>query len=834
MTAMRPPEPQTTFTGREWAFRRVGKWLAGSGSCLVVTGRTGAGKTAFAWQLAAMARGEIAPAAGCERPGLHAVHRCEQQEFGSIDPIQVIERLAGELVRSVPGYAEALAEPGLTEPRISFSQTVHRAEPGSSVTLIKNLSLGERNPRRAWDRIIRRPLEVLERKGEFPGDIVILIDGLDEAVEGFAGFDLARLLSEERSPAVPHLRLLITTRPGQAADRLRDLAPSSFDLTDDQPRGVDDIESYTRQLIGDHPRQVMEIARGSEGSFLYAVHVVVEYLASGRFTGEELPPGLAAFYRAFLNRHIGADRASWRSAYRPVLGIIAESQGAGLSRKQIITAVGGRAMLPGGLTVDDVIYDCYPHLQGDLPDGPFCVGHRSFRDYLRAPGDHHIHPAEANNEIVTALVKEISREGIPDWSVADAYTRLHLLAHAMAAGRPDEFLGDLEFLLRVDATALEAALGQTSSPVSRRAADLCGRSPQRLPAYAVERRAILHLNAMAHGLEHEAAKLLARMPPGSLSHALRWVSNNGEYNSPDGTGWVSVNGRPHAVAGDAAALVLYDLETGKPGPSQELMDGVGHIAVRSPDLIAVSGGYLSVEVFDANLALIDRIYPHGGYASGLDLGAVGDRAFLLSTGNDCFEFHGDPGNVASFQIHEVQRGSDVRISTVAGERLNRIPGAVHCLPLNDATVGAFAYGTEVHLRTVPNGEPYGPPIKVGDHISSLYALDISGTGVLLAIGLKDSETLVLKIPERRVVFKTDTQTGSDHVLLIPSEQHGFLLFADARDGRLRVFAPTTPTFRREFRFPSLIRGLAQGPSGELIITTGDHVAAVSPATWLTL
>jgi hypothetical protein len=134
-----------------------------------------------------MARGKVAPAAGCARPVLHAVHRCKQQEFGSIDPVQVIERVASELTSSVPGYAEALTEFGPSEPRMTFSQTVHHAEPGSSITLIEKLTIGERNPRRAWDRVIRRPLEALERKGRLAENIVIVIDGLDEAVEGFAG-----------------------------------------------------------------------------------------------------------------------------------------------------------------------------------------------------------------------------------------------------------------------------------------------------------------------------------------------------------------------------------------------------------------------------------------------------------------------------------------------------------------------------------------------------------------------------------------------------------------------------------------------------------------------
>lgn len=832
---MQASEPQATFVGREWAYRRVERWLASQVPCLVITGRPGAGKSAFTRWLAATAAGELTAPKGCRRIVVHAAHSCKQQNFGSIDPITVIERIAQQLTVSVPGYAEAVVQAGLPEGSLSLQQTVYRAEPGSSITLIHKLTLEERNPRRAWDRLIRGPVEQLQHQGQLVSDVVIVIDGLDEAVEGFKGFDLARLLSEESHAPVPHLRLLITTRPGQAVDRLRDLAEHRFDLTTDQPAGVDDIARYVQLLVRDRSLTAWEIARNSQGSFLYAVHLVAEYLATGHVAKDSLPVGLAAFYRAFLNRHIGADMTAWREAYRPVLGVIAEAQAAGLTRQQIIDAVGGRLMLVGNLTVDDVIYDCYPHLHGDLPEGPLRVGHRSFRDYLRGPGEHHIYPAQANDAIVTALLAQVTEGGAADWSTADAYTRQHLLTHALAAGRSDDFLGDLGFLLHADAASLHVTLQQTTSATARRAADLCGINRRTLPRNPDARRVALHFNAVARNRAGEAHDLLADIPEGTLSHKLRWVAetDNGAYDdSPRGTGWVSLRGRPHAVASGDMTLLLYDLETGSVAASHLHFDGTSrHIAVQPPDLIAVADRHVGGKLFTAELNFEADFAACFGQSTGLSFGVTEGRVFLVSAGNASPDCHEDPYNVASFRAHLIDGSTDQKVQLVDFHELDRIPSAVTTACVNGQLIAAYSLGDQVHLITVPTAAPYSTPIDFGAAPSSLSAIDSPCGGAYLAVASNRGATVVYALPEVRRDYETAARYDTSLVHLIPSDEHGYVLFNADTTAALRVFVPPDPLPRQEFFFDSEVLGMAQGPSNELIVTTYHHVVVFCLSTW---
>jgi hypothetical protein len=67
---------------------------------------------------------------------------------------------------------------------------------------------------------------------------------------------------------VPGLRLLLTARPGPAADRLR--GPADFDLTDDRPADYDDIEEHLRSTTVLGRRERIQISEAACGNYLYA------------------------------------------------------------------------------------------------------------------------------------------------------------------------------------------------------------------------------------------------------------------------------------------------------------------------------------------------------------------------------------------------------------------------------------------------------------------------------------------------------------------------------------------------------------------------------------
>lgn len=422
------------FIGREWVFGTVADWLArGGGKWLTITGDPGAGKTAFMARLVQMARGEIDAVEGCPQPRIHAAHFCRREEFDSIDPVQVITHIGNQLEANVPGYSDQLVAGQDGGVRIEAKQRIHSMT-GGMAAVINELTLGDRNPRRAWAQVVRRPLSSLYEGGKLSEAVVVLLDGLDEAVEGTSGYDLARLLYDERYESMPGLRLLLATRPGDAADRAQVTARGPvIDLVVSQPVGVDDLAAYTAARFAglsapSGPLLAARVAAASQGNFLYAKHVVREVLAADpvpvNLDQRHLPAGLTGTYRDFLNRHIAADPDAWRKAYRPVLGAIAQSRGAGLTCDQL-TAITGGAQLTVDLTVDDVLKDCASYLRLTRPGGSFQLYHQSFGDYLREPGDHNINPAEASRQIVNMLARHR-----PDWDDStDTYAIRYLLDH---------------------------------------------------------------------------------------------------------------------------------------------------------------------------------------------------------------------------------------------------------------------------------------------------------------------------------------------------------------------------------------------------------------------
>src|SRR5262249_14006270 len=146
----------------------------------------------------------------------------------------------------------------------------------------------------------------------------------------------------------------------------------------------DDVRTYVRARLGLPAAAEREtlgerLAQQADGNFLYA-HLVLEDLLhrlprAGDLDALPLPADLGDLYQGFLNRRIGPNnRKRWRDEVRPVLGLVAVSQGDGLSRAQLDGVT--------GFDTEGTLEEWNQYLGGALPGGPFRPFHKSFADFL--------------------------------------------------------------------------------------------------------------------------------------------------------------------------------------------------------------------------------------------------------------------------------------------------------------------------------------------------------------------------------------------------------------------------------------------------------------------
>lgn len=448
------------FVGREWIIKRIGDWISGSEPTLFISGQPGTGKSSLAEHIWDLSEG-LVPAADDQplRPGcLHAVNFCRAEDVETVDAVLVCERIAAQLSQRIPGYLDTLVELQ-TNGRIELKITQRlRNITHSDVAAVMHLSLATRDdPYLVFHTLIREPIDKLRERGSLGRGIIVLIDGLDESVDRAPATRLPRLLVNVLQNPVVGLRFLITSRPSAITGLFKDCP--QIDLTKDQPPDMDDIRLYveTRLLAkssGDlNPSLAKQISRAAEGNYLYAYHVTEDLPSSERVKGEfDLPKNLAKAYESFLDRRIGgdSDHSFWHELARPVLGIIVQSRGPGLTPQQIASITG----IPQS-EVDRTILACASYLEQDQPGGSVRPWHLSFRDYLREPGPYNIYPLEATRSIVTAMLRRWAGQ----WYRCDeSYPIKYLLAHfaeLFSLQKPSddlvqvftEFISDPGFLL---------------------------------------------------------------------------------------------------------------------------------------------------------------------------------------------------------------------------------------------------------------------------------------------------------------------------------------------------------------------------------------------------
>jgi hypothetical protein len=278
------------FTGRQWVFDAVRRWLKAPPKQRVfwISGNPGVGKTALSAVLSSRYL-EVA-----------ALHLCKFGHAQKSDPRRVVTSIVYQLTTQLPEYEARLA-----------AMDVQR--------------LTQDDARTMFDNLLVQPLTKLHPPKR---PIVILIDALDEATrDGYNA--LASFIGAEFPKTPAWLRLIITSRPEKAVTSpLQGLKPFVLD-TEVEPNRDDLREYLCRELAPllrgrrDADSIVEHILSRSEGVFLYAEHVCDD-LQHGRLSLDRLdqfPQGLGGVFWQFFERQF-PDLEKFRKDVRPGLRAI--------------------------------------------------------------------------------------------------------------------------------------------------------------------------------------------------------------------------------------------------------------------------------------------------------------------------------------------------------------------------------------------------------------------------------------------------------------------------------------------------------------------------------
>jgi hypothetical protein len=316
------------FTGRDWVFAEIDRWLADPDApCyFIVTGEPGIGKTAIAARLTQIR-------------DLAAFHFCIARQADTIDPLLFARSLSQQLCR-IDGFVHGILKEGNVQ--VEARQTIGEVSGQAINVKIENLILDAPSAVTAFTHTVVEPLKALYAKG-YPGQLVLLVDALDETVQLRGLETIVDLLANARNLPF-QVRFLLTSRPeGAALRHFERLRIPYLVLDAGREENQRDVRTYIRCKLDNSPALqgrlaeqgmpaetfVQRVTTASRGNFLYLVWLLraIEEGIQGFEALETLPQGLDGIYREFLRtRAMGQDIGRWRERYRPILGALAAAQ----------------------------------------------------------------------------------------------------------------------------------------------------------------------------------------------------------------------------------------------------------------------------------------------------------------------------------------------------------------------------------------------------------------------------------------------------------------------------------------------------------------------------
>lgn len=424
------------FIGRQWLFQQVDHFLKSPGSkYFVISGEPGIGKSAIAASLV-------------QQRKTHAHHFCRAQEGTTVDAIAFVRSLSHQLIRNVPEFGRHVVEQ--EQVRINVDIKVGEAK-GSQIygVYIDQFVIKTHDAREAFRCLITDPLKDWAKHRSKPDSIVLLVDGLDEAMKLWHRPNIFDLIEQARD--LPKaVRWVLTSRPGEHLSSLRG---ADLVLLKNSSENQSDVRAYA-DAFRNEPAMAMALAaqklddsayfdqlvQRSQGNFLY-LRLVFEQLRRQTSAGQPLttpsesPSGLEDLYREFLKRLTRSRLPDyWREFLRPVLSVLAVARDA-LDFEELCRLSGASRQ-----AVNDVLSELAELLDSGLEgDGPYRFYHPSFPEFLTdrtSSRKFWIDPVEHHRAIADLYLTTFRR----NWKNCGDYGLRFLAHHLTLSGRRLEFI----------------------------------------------------------------------------------------------------------------------------------------------------------------------------------------------------------------------------------------------------------------------------------------------------------------------------------------------------------------------------------------------------------
>ncbi|MGW4114879.1 trypsin-like peptidase domain-containing protein [Actinosynnema sp. NPDC004786] len=379
------------------------------------------------------------------------------------------------------------------------------------------------------------PTELLRRCGP----VSVVVDALDEAA-GDAPEAIATMLSRLAAHGDRHV--VVGTRVGvRGALPARLGNPVVLDLDSGSYLDHRDVVRYAERRVGD-PARAAAIARHAGGNFLIAQ---LACLTGAR----RLPTSVAAAVDDYLTVRFDRPRVA-----RDLLAPLAFAQGAGLPEGPLWLDL-ANALSAGSYTPHD-LREVLTSAAGYLVEqagGTFRLFHQALDDAFRAgrPG-------------AEPVVYETLRRRVDRWEDAPEYVREHLAHHAAAAGRLDELVEDVGFLVVAPTGRLLPHLPHVASARARAHAHVYRKAGHHLADLDVpDRAARLALTARQLGFPGLADRLAGRFTLPWRADVLAWRGEEPHQvlaqllASADVGLWLDAAGEPGAFEVNHDRVVLH-------------------------------------------------------------------------------------------------------------------------------------------------------------------------------------------------------------------------------------------------------------------------------------